>query len=352
MKKTLSSFLLILVMVIFVSACSSDDIAIQGSTVGYRTDLAVRADAGNGQVTLEWQMDPDAVTYNIYYMEDDGSNTRPDYSEMKAVTPSTGIKSAPYTVPGLTNGKKYWFSITGVNSNGESYLALPTSSTPTNPAPLPAPENLRANAGNQKVTITWTPVTGADYYVLYCYWQEGTNADEGSIKISGESASSQVVDSTTIEWYIDPDGGIINDRTYYFWIYAVDNNGTPSDKTNDIASSPSFAVWATPSATPPPLAPELISATPGNGEVTLTWNSVTGATSYNVYVDTAKGIKKDTARKYFTDVASGSAVAGLTNDVTYYFVVTAVNNNGTTSDTTDDLESTESIELSATPTAP
>jgi len=78
---------------------------------------------------------------------------------------------------------------------------------------------------------------------------------------------------------------------------------------------------------------------------------VTGATSYNVYVDTAKGIKKDTARKYFTDVASGSAVAGLTNDVTYYFVVTAVNNNGTTSDTTGDLESTESIELSATPTA-
>jgi len=81
MKKTLSYFLLILVMVIFVSACSSDDIAIQGSTVGYRTDLAVRADAGNGQVTLEWQMDPDAVTYNIYYMEDDGST--PDRTTQK-----------------------------------------------------------------------------------------------------------------------------------------------------------------------------------------------------------------------------------------------------------------------------
>jgi len=187
---------------------------------------------------------------------------------MKAVTPTTGIKSAPYTVPGLTNGKKYWFSITGVNSNGESYLALPTSSTPTNPAPLPAPENLRANAGNQKVTITWTPVTGANYYRLYCYWQEGTNADIGYITVSGGSIGSQVVNSAT-EWADDTDIDIINDRTYYFWIYAVDNNDTPTDQ----ASSPSFAVWATPSATPPPLAPELISATPGNGEVTLTWNS-------------------------------------------------------------------------------
>ena len=98
------------------------------------------------------------------------------------------------------------------------------------------------------MTVTWTTVTGADYYVIGCYWQEGTNADAGYITVPGGTASSQVVDSTSIEWTIYPDAGIINDRNYYFTVYAMGNGtDTISETDDDIQSSASFTVWATPS---------------------------------------------------------------------------------------------------------
>ena len=94
------------------------------------------------------------------------------------------------------------------------------------------------------------------------------------------------------------------------------------------------------SPTAPP-APTGLTATAGNGQVTLSWTGVAGATSYNVKQGTASGGP-------YTTIASpttpGAVSGGLTNGTTYYYVVTAVNGNG---------ESGSSVQASATPvTAP
>lgn len=98
------------------------------------------------------------------------------------------------------------------------------------------------------------------------------------------------------------------------------------------------AVNATPTATTP-LVPTGVSAVPGNAQVSLSWTSVSGATSYNVKRSLTSG-------SGYAIIASGITTAnysdtGLTNGTTYYYVVSAVNASG---------ESPNSSQVSATPT--
>lgn len=92
-------------------------------------------------------------------------------------------------------------------------------------------------------------------------------------------------------------------------------------------------------ATAAPSAPAGLTATAGNGQITISWNSVSGATSYNIYWSNTTGVTKTNGTK-ITDATSPYTHTGLTNGTTYYYVVTAGNSYG---------ESSESSQLSAIP---
>ncbi len=91
--------------------------------------------------------------------------------------------------------------------------------------------------------------------------------------------------------------------------------------------------------TVPPV-PAGLTATAGNGQVSLTWNVSSGATSYNVKRSTTTGGP-------YTQIASPTTTSytdtTVTNGVAYYYVVSAVNSAG---------ESANSSQATATPTAP
>lgn len=88
-----------------------------------------------------------------------------------------------------------------------------------------------------------------------------------------------------------------------------------------------------------PSAPTGVSAAAGNGQATITWNPVSGATSYNVYWSTTSGVTKTNGTK-ISSVTSPYTQAGLTNGKPYYYIVTAINSSG---------ESEASAQVSATP---
>lgn len=89
----------------------------------------------------------------------------------------------------------------------------------------------------------------------------------------------------------------------------------------------------------PPASPTALAATPGNQQASLTWTASPGANSYHIKRSTTSGgpytqVNVPTTTNY-TDT-------GLTNGTTYYYVVSALNANG---------ESANSSQASATPSA-
>ena len=74
------------------------------------------------------------------------------------------------------------------------------------------------------------------------------------------------------------------------------------------------------------------------GKVTLTWQDVPNATSYNIYYSSKPGVTKKNGIK-ISNVKNPHEMDGLKKGVKYYFVVTAVNDSG---------ESKESEEISFT----
>lgn len=109
-----------------------------------------------------------------------------------------------------------------------------------------------------------------------------------------------------------------------------------------------LAACGSSSSNPPPppsvpAAPADVVATPGDGQVTVSWTASSGATSYNVYSSTSASVSKASGTKA-TGASSGGAITGLANGTAWYFVVTAVNASG---------ESAESSPVAtATPTGP
>jgi hypothetical protein len=102
-------------------------------------------------------------------------------------------------------------------------------------------------------------------------------------------------------------------------VYAVDTAGNIS-----IASINSVTV-ATISTLP---APDNLSASGTSNSVTLTWNPVSGASSYTLYWDNVSGI--DSSDNAITPISTDNYTHNnLDNGSTYYYKVAAVNSSGT-----------------------
>ncbi len=76
-----------------------------------------------------------------------------------------------------------------------------------------------------------------------------------------------------------------------------------------------------------------------DSRITLRWNPVMDADSYNIYWSTTPGVSKVSGNK-ISGVTSPYIHKGRVNDTTYYYIITAVNSFG---------ESVESLETEATP---
>ena len=264
--------------------------------------LNVRGAVGVGKATISWDASTGATSYNIYYGTSSGVTKTSD-------TKVTGAVS-PRDVTGLTNGTTYYFVVTAVNANGESAESIEVSVTPSASPPPAAPTGVTTTvSGGGQVTISWSAVSGATSYNIYWSATYGVTKANGT-KITG-AVSPQVVT------------GLTSGTTYFFVVTAVNANGESAESIE--ASTPA--------------APAGVTATAGNGQVTISWSAVSSATSYNIYWSITSGVTKANGTK-ITGVSSPYTHTSRTNETSYYYIVTAVNSSG---------EGWRSAEVSAIP---
>ena len=177
--------------------------------------------------------------------------------------------------------------------------------------PPATPTGLAATPSNHQVSLTWNTTTTASSY---------------NVKRSTTSGGpyTRVADATVSN---DTDTGLANGTTYYYVVSAVNANGE-SANSGEVSGTPNI---------PPPGVPTGLTATAANLQVALAWNAITGATSYNVKRATITG---GPYAKVGSSTVATYTETGLSNGTAYYYVVSAVNANG---------ESGNSTEASATP---
>src|SRR5467141_363543 len=197
------------------------------------------------------------------------------------------------------------------------------------PAPPSAPQNLVATGGNAQVTLTWqapasdggSPVTN---YKIY----------------RGVAPGSETLLTTVGNVLTYTDSGVTNGVTYYYQVSAVNSPGEGA-KSNEASAMPS----APPSPPSPPSAPTNLVATAGNAQVGLTWqapasNGGSPISNYRIYRGTSSN--GETLLATIGNVLTYTDTT-VTNGVTYYYQVSAVNAAG---------EGPRSNEASATPSPP
>jgi hypothetical protein len=167
----------------------------------------VTAVAGNGQVTVDWLASTGAASYNIYYSLTSGGTS----------TQIPGAR-APFVHLGRTNGQAYFYTVTSLNSLGESLPSAEASATPVFPAgnPLP-PASVTLTTATGQNSITWPAVAGAVSYNLYWSTAPITPA---------RTAADNVVRGVASPYTHMP---IIDGLTYCYIVTAVNANGESAD---------------------------------------------------------------------------------------------------------------------------
>jgi len=215
--------------------------------------------------------------------------------------------------------------IAGGGAAGPSYVVTALQGEQARVVDPGPPTGLAATPGSDQVSLSWIPpasdggaeIIGYDVYL-------GTSSH-------GESAAP--VNSSLITSAGYTVTGLANGTTYYFTVDAVNDA--------DLHSAASAEASATPVApTTAPGSPSGLTATAGNAQVSLSWTAPASdggspLARYQVYLGTTlrtPGTSDLSASTPVKSVAGTSTVVtGLTNGTTYYFVVTAVNADGTMS---------------------
>ena len=276
--------------------------------------------ASASSVMLNWT--PNATNQMGYHLD---RATDPNFTQ-NVVTQTLSSVGASYvdTAPGIAPGNTYYYRLRAYDLAGDSSNSNTASAAIPVAPPTPTGQSITSVSATE-IDITWQDNAGhaAQNYQIFRAMNYGAFSVVATLPPTSRPAPSA---------YSWSDTGLTPGAHYEYHIEAVNVAGH-----NDFAGVNANTLTAAPSS---------LVATPANGTVTLAWSPVSGAVTYNVYRGLSSGGEGT------TPLASGLTTAGyvdsaVTNGVTYYYTVTAVNPN------TPPLpaESAMSIETSATPLA-
>jgi hypothetical protein len=191
-----------LMLMLGLTACIGADSMAPSAVMSVPTD--VRAEPGDGIISLSWSPVPGATSYNIYWSSHPG------------VSPRTGTRIAglgsAYVQSGLINGRTYYYVVTAANSQQES-----KASSEIDAMPVVIPIVLSANAppaGTVGRAYYWISGIGHDLctYAHGCVPCSATVSCAG-VPPCGRPACVETVLKHSGGWMIAAQGG----RAPYTW---------------------------------------------------------------------------------------------------------------------------------------
>ncbi|MFH1228117.1 MAG: PEGA domain-containing protein [Planctomycetota bacterium] len=252
---------------------------------------------------FDWSDIPTASAYGIM-VDNNFDFSSPEISQ--TTTPSNYTPTTP-----LTTGTYYWKVRTQDSSSAWGNWSTTWSFTINQPVPTPAQVTSPNPANGASGVITTTQLA----------WASAARATSYDVYFGISSPPPKVVTDTTNTSY-NP-GTLDSDTTYYWRIDSKNSYGTTQG-----------AVWSFITTNQPITPPDQVtSPNPLDGTTNLpitqqlSWSAANGATSYNVYFDTAN---PPTAFRINT-AATGYDPNTLPNDtITYYWRIDSKNSAGTT----------------------
>ncbi len=160
--------------------------------------------------------------------------------------------------------------------------------------------NLTATAGNERVSLRWSEVANVSGYRVDYWLQDGGRRQS----LRTDVPRAEIT-------------GLENLKTYLFTVTPVDGTweGTACDP-----------VAATPQPARPPSAPDMVSVSPLDGALSVSWKAAENATFYEVWY---KAESESAFRQWGGQLSNtNTVVTDLTNGVTYSIYIQAGNSLG------------------------
>ncbi len=284
----------------YVDAVNTSGQGTQSNTISLTPGSAalaaplLSAQAYSAQVSLSWTAVTGASSYNLYRSTTPGGEGATPYQ--------VGLTSTSYSDGSLTNGTTYYYKVVAVGPGGEGAFSNEASAIPGSTA-LAAPI-LKGVASSTQNSLTWSAVSGATSYNLY----RTTGSNQYGY---GGTLYQQGLTGTTYA-----DTGLTGGTQYNYYVAAVNTSGQGT-ASNTVSLTPGSTALAAP----------LLSAQAYSSQVSLTWTTITGAASYNLYRSTTAGGEGSTP--YLTGLTgTSSSDSSVTSGTTYYYKVVAVGPGG------------------------
>ena len=208
------------------------------------------------------------------------------------------IAGSRVVLPGLPTQLFAGMAVTAHTNNGSVVQGIFDLTSPPVVLP-PAPTNLVAVAGSGQISLSWNAVAGATSYLVRRWGSDPIQ------KITVYNGSSPSFVNT----------GLTNGVLYNYDVATTNANGT---------GTPSVPVSAV-VGVQLPATPTGLAAVAGNGQVSLSWNAVSGATAYTLHRWTTDS---NVRVPVYTGSTPSFSNTGLTNGTTYRYQVMASNTTG------------------------